>query len=100
MTAPERKDVDLLDNSRRRRIARGSGTQQQDVSQLVKGFTAVQQMSKQISGMGMMSRMKALAGLGNMDLGSLTGGKGLPQLPGGPGKPARPHYKERKRRSR
>jgi signal recognition particle subunit SRP54 len=99
MTAEERQNVDLLDNSRRRRIARGSGTQQQDVSQLVKGFTAVQQMSKQMSSMGMMSRMKALAGLGNMDLGALAGGKGVPQLPGVPGK-ARPHFKERKRRSR
>jgi signal recognition particle subunit SRP54 len=100
MTPAERKDVDLLDNSRRRRIARGSGTQPQDVSQLVKGFIAVQQMSKQISGMGMMSRMKALSGLGQMDLGALTGGRGVPQLPGGGPRSNRPHIRERKRRSR
>jgi signal recognition particle subunit SRP54 len=100
MTPAERKDVNLLDNSRRRRIARGSGTQPQDVSQLVKGFTAVQQMSKQISGMGMMSRMKALTGMGNMDLAALGGGRGLPQLPGLGPKSNRPHFRERKRRSR
>ena len=74
MTADERKDVDLLNNSRRRRISKGSGTSQQDVSQLVKGFGMVSQMSKQMSGMGMVSRMKALSGLGGADLAAMSGG--------------------------
>ena len=53
MTATERRDVDVLDNSRRRRISRGSGTTTNDVSQLVKGFGAVQQMTRQMAGMSM-----------------------------------------------
>jgi len=74
MNKEEREDIEVLNNSRRRRIARGSGTGQQDVSQLVKGFGMVSQMSKQMSGMGMLSRMKALAGLGGADLAAMTGG--------------------------
>ncbi|MEX0774471.1 MAG: signal recognition particle protein [Phycisphaeraceae bacterium] len=102
MTKDERKDVDLLDNSRRRRISRGSGSTPQDVSQLVKGFEMVSQMSKQMSSMGMMSRMKAMAGLGSMDMSALAGGRGrgVPQLPGAPAGKARPKFKQRKRKSR
>ena len=62
MTSKERRDADLLNNSRRRRVARGSGTDQRDVSQLVKGFEMVSQMSQQLSGMGALGKMKAMAG--------------------------------------
>ena len=99
MTAAERKDVDLLDNSRRRRISRGSGTSNSDVSQLVKGFDMVSQMGKQMSSMGMMAKMKALAGLGQMDLATL-GGRGGTKLKA-PTKTAKGgKFKNRKRRSR
>jgi signal recognition particle subunit SRP54 len=100
MTAQERKDVDLLNNSRRRRISRGSGTDQKDVSQLIKGFEMVSQMSKQMSSMGMLSRMKAMAGMGSMDLAGLgTRHGGVPQLGGASGKP-KPKYKQRKGKRR
>ena len=99
MTAQERTDVDVLDNSRRRRIARGAGTSTNDVGQLVRGFTAVSQMAQQMSGMGMMQRMKALAGMGQMDLsamGTRTGGPNLTRS----APRAKPKFKQRKRRSR
>ena len=99
MTKEERQDIDLLDNSRRRRIARGSGTHTNDVSQLVKGFGLVAQMGKQMSSMSMMQRMKSLAGLGTSDLAALGTGKGAPQL-GGPTRRVKPKFKQRKRRSR
>ena len=99
MTAAERKDVDLLDNSRRRRISRGSGTSNSDVSQLVKGFDMVSQMGKQMSSMGMMAKMKALAGLGQMDLAAL-GGRGSPKLKAPTRVATRGKFKNRKRRSR
>ena len=73
MTPDERRDVDLLTNSRRRRIARGSGTDSQDVSQLVKGFEMVSNLGKQMSSMSLMQRMKAMAGLGHMDLAAMAG---------------------------
>jgi len=100
MTPPERKDVDLLNNSRRRRIARGSGSDQRDVSQLVKGFEMVSQLSRQMSGMGMMSRMKAMSGLSSpeMQAAMMQGrGGGMPRMKGST-KAAKPRYKQRKRK--
>jgi len=76
MTKQERQNPDVIDASRRRRIARGSGTEPSDVSGLVKTFNQTQHMMKAIGGMGVMGRMKALKQLGNMDLFS---GK-VPQL--------------------
>lgn len=57
MTAKERENPELIEASRRRRIARGSGTQPEDVSGLVKSFTMAASMMKQMSGMGMKDRM-------------------------------------------
>ena len=76
MTQKERRDPDLIDASRRRRIAKGSGTDPSDVSGLVKTFNQTRQMMKAMSGMGMMGRMKMLTQMGNMDvLKSMGGGK-------------------------
>jgi len=47
MTLEERAKPDLIDASRRARIANGSGTQAQDVSGLVKQFNEMQKMMKQ-----------------------------------------------------
>ena len=52
MTAKERRNPNLLDGSRRRRIAAGSGTSVQDVNQLVKQFREMQKMMKQMGIMG------------------------------------------------
>ena len=100
MTKQERQNVDILDNSRRRRIARGSGTNQQEVSQLVKGFEMVSQLSKQMSSMGMVDRLKAMAGMGSMDLAAMTGGRGAMPKMSGSTKAAKPRFKQRKRKSR
>jgi signal recognition particle subunit SRP54 len=59
MTPGERKDPDVLNASRRRRIARGSGTDVQDVNRLIKQFREAQKMFKTIQ---------------------KTGGRGLPRL--------------------
>jgi len=52
MTLKERRDPDLLNASRRRRIAAGSGTEVQDVNKLVKQFREVQKMMKMIQKSG------------------------------------------------
>jgi signal recognition particle subunit SRP54 len=44
MTAGEREDHTLLNGSRRRRIARGSGTSVEDVNRLVKQFVEMRRM--------------------------------------------------------
>ena len=51
MTVHERTDPSVLNASRRRRIAKGSGTQVQDVNRLVKQFEASRQMMKQLGRM-------------------------------------------------
>jgi signal recognition particle subunit SRP54 len=66
MTHRERRKPDIIDGSRRRRIATGSGTQVQDVNRLLKQFTEMQRMMKSMKG-GKFRRM----------LGALKGG-GLP----------------------
>ena len=58
MTPRERRDPSVLNASRRRRIAAGSGTQLTDVNRLVKQFGEMQRVMKQLSGM----RGKGLAG--------------------------------------
>jgi signal recognition particle subunit SRP54 len=52
MTAAERVDPDLIDGSRRNRIARGSGTDAAQVGELVKQFKEVSKMMKRMGGAG------------------------------------------------
>jgi signal recognition particle subunit SRP54 len=61
MTRAERRNPAILDASRRRRIARGSGTSVQELNALLSQFKQMQKMMKQFSG-GRMPRM--LGGLG------------------------------------
>src|SRR5262249_1892256 len=49
MTREERRDPHILNGSRRRRIARGSGTSVQEVNQLLKQFEQMRSMFSQIS---------------------------------------------------
>jgi signal recognition particle subunit SRP54 len=60
MTPRERRDPTILNASRRRRIATGSGTNLPDVNRLVKQFDEMRKMMKQLSGM---SRRGGAAGL-------------------------------------
>jgi len=53
MTREERRRPDILNASRRRRIASGSGTQVQDVNRLMKQFRDAQKMFKTIKKSGM-----------------------------------------------
>ncbi len=48
MTPRERRHPDLIDASRRKRIARGSGLQVSDVNELLRGFRQAQQMAKKM----------------------------------------------------
>lgn len=64
MTKQERQTPSIIDTPRRRRIAAGSGTQQNDVSQLVKQFETVNKLSKQMAAMTTSGKMKAMKELG------------------------------------
>ncbi|HUV40870.1 MAG TPA: signal recognition particle protein [Sedimentisphaerales bacterium] len=82
MTSQERRNCDIIDGSRRRRIAAGAGVQVNDVSGLVKTFRRSRDMLKALSG-GRMGGLKALlsGGRNMMDtLGSAMGtGKKIKQ---------------------
>jgi signal recognition particle subunit SRP54 len=49
MTPGERQDYQIINGSRRRRIALGSGTSVQDVNRLLKNFAMTQKMIKQVA---------------------------------------------------
>jgi len=52
MTSKEREDPSIINGSRRRRIANGSGTTIQDVNKLLKSFEEFKRMMKQMQGLG------------------------------------------------
>ena len=114
MTKKERRNPKLLNASRKRRVAAGSGTSPQEINRLLKQHMEMGRMMKQMGKMGGMKGLGALlggggmpapgdlpAGLGQQSLGQpgqmrlpggLTGGPGggLPGLGGPPGFPRFP----------
>ena len=64
MTLKERRVPKIIQGSRKRRIANGSGTQIQDVNRLLKQFNQMQKMMKKFSKPGAMKKM--MRGMGNM----------------------------------
>jgi signal recognition particle subunit SRP54 len=52
MTARERRDHTIINGSRKKRIARGSGTSVQDVNRLIKQFLSAKKMAKAMTGAG------------------------------------------------
>ena len=58
MTPKERRFPDVINGSRKRRIATGSGTQIQDVNRLLKQFKQMQKMMKKMKGGGMQKMMR------------------------------------------
>ena len=65
MTPAERENPSVLNSSRRRRIAAGSGTRVEDVNKLLKQFDMMKTMMKQFSGKGASRKMRRM-GLGKM----------------------------------
>ena len=69
MTPKERANPEILNQSRRMRIAKGSGTNIQDVNRLIKQFDQTRKMMKMVTGTnmakmaGMMGKMKGMPGM-------------------------------------
>lgn len=97
MTPKERKNPDLIEASRRRRIAKGAGVEPQEVSGLVKQFSQMRGMMKLMAGMGVGQKMKMAQALGQM--GSLETGM-MPKLKQGTARfdPRKRDKKARRRR--
>jgi signal recognition particle subunit SRP54 len=67
MTNEERRDHNVIDGKRRKRIAKGSGTTVQDVNQVIKQYLQMRTMMKQYGAMAARAKIKGLgklAGLG------------------------------------
>ena len=73
MTKAERQNPKIINPSRKRRIASGSGTKVEDVNRLLKQFEMMQKMMKQFGGKGTKKKRR----------------RGFPMMPGGgmPGMP-------------
>jgi signal recognition particle subunit SRP54 len=97
MTPEERRTPEIINGSRRTRIALGSGTQVADVNKLIKQFTEMQKMMKKMGGLAKpqgkqgkgknkVSTRQAMRELGDM-FGGAGGPGGFPGMPGagGPG---------------
>src|SRR6185295_19348506 len=79
MNRKERKNPDLLDAPRRRRIARGAGVDVQEVGQFMKQFNMSRNMMRAVGGMGMMGKLKLMKSLMSGNLAGL-GSPGGPML--------------------
>ena len=66
MTPKERTNPEILNQSRRMRIAKGSGTNIQEVNRLLKQFDQMRKMMKVVSGMNSSKMMQMAAAMKNM----------------------------------
>jgi signal recognition particle subunit SRP54 len=75
MTARERRNHEMINGSRRRRIAKGSGTTVQQVNQLLRQFRQARQMMRSLSGFGRGGKKKR-RGPGGLNLDALMRKRG------------------------
>ncbi len=83
MTPQEREFPNVIKGARKRRIAKGSGTQVQDINRMMKQFLQMQKMMKKMKGGGMAKMLRGMKG-------KFPGGGGMPpggMPPGGGGLP-------------
>jgi signal recognition particle subunit SRP54 len=100
MTKEERRNPDLIDISRRRRIAAGSGTEPHEIKQFLGQFEQVRTLMRQMANMSIFERLKMMTGLSKA--GALMPGGMLPKQKIGTGhrKSPKERAKERKKKKR
>ena len=74
MTAKERENPELLNNTRKRRLASGAGLEQMHVNRVLKQFKGAAKMAKKMSGKGGMKQMQDM-------MSQMQGGTALPGVP-------------------
>jgi signal recognition particle subunit SRP54 len=91
MTLEERRNPDILNGKRKKRIARGSGRSPQEINELLRSFGEMRKMMRQLSGGGRLQAMKQMRQMPDMSelLAAANTPGGMPGLPpgmgGGPG---------------
>ncbi|MGH8902873.1 MAG: signal recognition particle protein, partial [Egibacteraceae bacterium] len=78
MTLEERRNPALLDGSRKKRVARGSGRSAQEVNDLLRSFAEMRKMMRQLGGAKGMKALKALRGMDPEELAAGMSGLGGP----------------------
>jgi len=74
MTPKERENPDLLNNTRKRRLAMGAGLEQAQVNRVLKQFKNAAKMAKKMSTKGGMKQMQDM-------MSQMQGGGGFPGVP-------------------
>ncbi len=98
MTKEERRNPDLIDINRRRRIAAGSGTEPHEVKQFLGMFDQVRVFMRQMANMSLLDRFKMMTGLGKA--GALMPGGMLPKQKIGTGHRKSPKERARERKKK
>jgi signal recognition particle subunit SRP54 len=98
MTPEERRNPDIIDLSRRRRIAAGSGTAPHEIKHLLQQFATVRTLMRQMANLSFWERLKMVTGLGKM--GFFQPGALVPKAKIGTGhrKTAKERAEERKKK--
>jgi signal recognition particle subunit SRP54 len=98
MTKNERNNPDVIDQSRRRRIAAGAGCEPHEVKQFLGQFDQVRTLMRQMASMSLWERMKTVTGLGKM--GAFLPGSNMLKSKVGTGhrKSAKERAEERKKK--
>jgi signal recognition particle subunit SRP54 len=98
MTKAERRNPDIIDINRRRRIAAGSGTEPHEIKQFLAQFEQVRTLMRQMAKMSIWERLKMVTGLGKM--GAFNPGANILKTKVGTGhrKSAKERAEERKKK--
>jgi signal recognition particle subunit SRP54 len=100
MTKEERRNPDVIDINRRRRIASGSGTEPHEVKQFLGHFESIRTLMRQMANMSIWERIKMVTGLGQQGA-FMPGSKMLkPKGDTGHRKSPKERAKERKKKGK
>ena len=98
MTKDERRNPDVIDMSRRRRIAEGSGTEPHEIKQFLGQFDQMRTIMRQMANMSIWQRMKMITGMGKAGL--FQPGASLPKTKIGTGHRKSPKERAEERKKK
>src|SRR4051794_18706027 len=98
MTKEEKRNPDIIDLNRRRRIAVGSGTQPHEIKQFLGHFDQVRTLMRQMAKMSIWDRIKMVTGLGQM--GAFAPGANMLKKKGDTGHRKSPKERARERKNK
>jgi signal recognition particle subunit SRP54 len=100
MTKEERRNPDVIDMGRRRRIAGGSGVEPHEIKQFLGQFDQVRTLMRQMASMSIFQRLKMVTGLGKSGMFQPGAQIKGPKIGTGHRKSAKERAEERKKKKR